>query len=85
MKKKLFIYIAMALGIALGYFPLNSWLFKTEVAQAQCVRYFLSASSSTAAGATCGAGNSRVNVVVCNPGRGPYNTGRRYMALCIGP
>ena len=87
MKGKIVIYIAMALGIALGYFPLNAMLFKAETAQAQCMRYFLSASSSTAAGATCNVTGSQRsgNPVRCNPGVGQYHIGRRYMALCVGP
>ena len=85
MKKRFVIHIALALGIALGYLPLNSWLFRTEEVQAQCLRYFLSPSSGSADGAVCGAGNTRVNVVLCNPGTPPYNTGADYIALCIGP
>ena len=83
MRRKLVIYIAMALGIALGYLPLSSWLLRPEVAQAQCMRYFLVSGASSPV--SCGAGNTRISEVVCNPGTGPYFIGRIYVALCVGP
>lgn len=82
MRRKLVIYLAMALGIMMGYLPLSSWLLRPKTVDAQCVRYFLVSDVSNPA---CGAGNTKISQVTCNPGTGAYSVGARVVALCIGP
>jgi hypothetical protein len=85
MKKKYYLYIAMALGLLLGYLPLSSWLLRTKSVNAhqvtQCVRYFL---VSDVANPSCGTGNSKISQTLCSGGGGPYGTSR-VIALCVGP
>ena len=75
MRKKLVMYMVLGLGIAIGYLPLSSWLFRQETAEAQCVRYWLS--SGTSSGVSCPGGSNVSEVMSAT-----YGTDY-YVALCI--
>ena len=84
MRKKFFVYLVVAFGIILGYFPLASWLFRPEAAQAQCVLYWINACTGNGCVPPC-SGSTRTSVATTYIGSPPYYSNQKRLATCVRP
>ena len=86
-KKRVTIYTALAFGIMLGYLPLSSLLFRTEVVEAQCIQFELDSCNGDPATVICdcGVGCTRLSQTQSSPLAGAYGVDTWNTVLCACP